>query len=177
MQSRDSPQQRVVPVRFAYGVAGARVLDALRPALDVVADGDTVECCHLSSPVEHHGLTAKRVRDGRVGRSASGEAGSLVVERHLGHRHPRYTTLKGRVGGEGGPFVLLQRVPAEERAVHLDIETDDLEAENRAAPGPGREDQGPRARSRRDDGAFGPCLLRGADPPAGLSSKAATWSE
>jgi predicted enzyme related to lactoylglutathione lyase len=42
---------------------------------------------------------------------------------------PRYETLKGRVGGDGGPYVALQRVPAEERAVHLDIETDDVEAE------------------------------------------------
>jgi predicted enzyme related to lactoylglutathione lyase len=45
------------------------------------------------------------------------------------HENPRYTTLKGRVGGDGGPYVLLQRVPAEERAVHLDIETDDVDAE------------------------------------------------
>ena len=42
---------------------------------------------------------------------------------------PRYVTLRGRVGGDGGPFVLLQRVPAEERAIHLDIESDDIEAE------------------------------------------------
>src|SRR5215510_11146224 len=41
----------------------------------------------------------------------------------------RYTSLKGRVGGDGGPIVLLQRVSAPERAIHLDIETDDVEAE------------------------------------------------
>ncbi len=41
----------------------------------------------------------------------------------------RYATLRGRIGGEGGPYVLLQRVPAEERATHLDIEADDVEAE------------------------------------------------
>ena len=41
----------------------------------------------------------------------------------------RYTSLRGRVGGEGGPIVLLQRVTAAERAIHLDIETDDVEAE------------------------------------------------
>jgi len=41
----------------------------------------------------------------------------------------RYTTLKGLVGGEGGVLVGLQRVPREERATHLDIETDDVEAE------------------------------------------------
>jgi len=44
---------------------------------------------------------------------------------------PRYTSLRGRVGGDGGPIVLLQRVPEAERAVHLDIETDDVEAEVR----------------------------------------------
>jgi hypothetical protein len=45
------------------------------------------------------------------------------------YENPRYMTLKGRVGGGGGPIVLLQRVPPAERAVHLDIETDDVEAE------------------------------------------------
>lgn len=44
---------------------------------------------------------------------------------------PIYTSLRGRVGGDGGPIVLLQRVPAAERAIHLDIETDDVEAEVR----------------------------------------------
>ncbi len=42
---------------------------------------------------------------------------------------PRYHSLSGRFGGDGGPFVLLQRVPAAERAIHLDIETDDVPAE------------------------------------------------
>jgi predicted enzyme related to lactoylglutathione lyase len=42
---------------------------------------------------------------------------------------PRYASLRGRLGGEGGPYVTLQRVAAEERAIHLDIETDDVEAE------------------------------------------------
>jgi len=41
----------------------------------------------------------------------------------------RYTSLRGRVGGDGGPIVLLQRVTAAERAIHLDIESDDVEAE------------------------------------------------
>ena len=41
----------------------------------------------------------------------------------------RYRSLRGRVGGQGGPYVLLQKVPAAERALHLDIETDDVEAE------------------------------------------------
>jgi hypothetical protein len=45
--------------------------------------------------------------------------------------NPRYASLKGRVGGDGGPYVLLQRVVPEERAVHLDVETDDVEAEVR----------------------------------------------
>ena len=42
---------------------------------------------------------------------------------------PRYTSLRGRLGGDGGPIVLLQRVTAAERAIHLDIETDDVPAE------------------------------------------------
>ena len=41
----------------------------------------------------------------------------------------RYASLKGRVGGDGGAIVLLQRVSAPERAIHLDIETDDVDAE------------------------------------------------
>ena len=45
--------------------------------------------------------------------------------------NPIYTSLRGRVGGDGGPIVLLQRVPAAERAIHLDIETDDVAAEVR----------------------------------------------
>jgi hypothetical protein len=43
--------------------------------------------------------------------------------------NPIYSSLRGRVGGDGGPIVLLQRVPAPERAIHLDIESDDVEAE------------------------------------------------
>lgn len=43
--------------------------------------------------------------------------------------NPRYASLRGRIGGEGGPYVMLQSVPAEERAIHLDIESDDVEAE------------------------------------------------
>jgi hypothetical protein len=39
---------------------------------------------------------------------------------------PRYVSLRGRIGGEGGPYLLLQRVTKPERAVHLDIETDDV---------------------------------------------------
>lgn len=42
---------------------------------------------------------------------------------------PVYASLRGRIGGDGGPFVGLQRVSAGERAIHLDIETDDVEAE------------------------------------------------
>jgi predicted enzyme related to lactoylglutathione lyase len=42
---------------------------------------------------------------------------------------PRYRALRGRVGGEGGPFIVMQRVSERERAIHLDIETDDVGAE------------------------------------------------
>ena len=41
----------------------------------------------------------------------------------------RYVSLRGRIGGEGGPYVLLQRVTRPERAIHLDIETDDVARE------------------------------------------------
>ena len=44
-------------------------------------------------------------------------------------RDERFAGLRGRVGGEGGAYVGLQRVPESERAIHLDIETDDVEAE------------------------------------------------
>lgn len=40
-----------------------------------------------------------------------------------------YVSLRGRVGGDGGPIVMIQRVPDAERAIHLDIEADDVEAE------------------------------------------------
>ena len=43
--------------------------------------------------------------------------------------NPRYASLRGRIGGEGGAYVMLQRVAPEERAIHLDIETDDVAAE------------------------------------------------
>lgn len=52
-------------------------------------------------------------------------------------KNPRYTTLRGRVAGEGSPYVLLQRVAADETAVHLDIETDDVEAEVKRLEGLG----------------------------------------
>ncbi len=41
----------------------------------------------------------------------------------------RYATLEGSVGDRGGLLVGLQRVASAERATHLDIETDDVEAE------------------------------------------------
>jgi predicted enzyme related to lactoylglutathione lyase len=44
-------------------------------------------------------------------------------------RDARYAALKGRVGGEAGVFIGFQRVPKEQPAVHLDIETDDVGAE------------------------------------------------
>ncbi len=45
------------------------------------------------------------------------------------HLDDRYASLRGRVGGDGGVVLMLQRVPAAERAIHLDIETDDVPAE------------------------------------------------
>ena len=62
------------------------------------------------------------------------EAGATFWSKALGRPRlatgdDRYETLKGRVGDGGAPIVLLQKVVPEERAVHLDIETDDVEAE------------------------------------------------
>jgi hypothetical protein len=60
--------------------------------------------------------------------------GVAFWSRALGKRtypdeNPRYVSLGGRVGGEGGPYVLMQQVPPPERAIHLDIESDDVPAE------------------------------------------------
>ena len=44
-------------------------------------------------------------------------------------RNERFASLRGRVGGESGLYVGFQRVPKDERGIHLDIETDDVEAE------------------------------------------------
>jgi hypothetical protein len=52
-----------------------------------------------------------------------GEAGPLLT------RNERFSSLRGRIGGEGALYVGLQQVPIRERAIHLDIETDDVEAE------------------------------------------------
>ncbi len=54
---------------------------------------------------------------------------SAALGRPLVPRDERYVSLRGRIGGEGAPYVGLQRVPSPERAIHLDIETDDVEAE------------------------------------------------
>jgi hypothetical protein len=53
--------------------------------------------------------------------------GRTVLEAPRGD--DRFHSLKGRTGREGGLYVGLQRVPAAQRAIHLDIETDDVEAE------------------------------------------------
>jgi catechol 2,3-dioxygenase-like lactoylglutathione lyase family enzyme len=44
-------------------------------------------------------------------------------------RNERYESLRGRHGGEGGLYVGLQRGMADPQKLHLDIETDDVEAE------------------------------------------------
>ena len=44
-------------------------------------------------------------------------------------RSERYESLRGRVGGEGGLYVGLQRGMDDPQKLHLDIETDDVEAE------------------------------------------------
>jgi hypothetical protein len=54
---------------------------------------------------------------------------SAALGRPLLERGERYVALRGRIGGEGALYLGLQRVPTAERAVHLDIETDDVAAE------------------------------------------------
>jgi catechol 2,3-dioxygenase-like lactoylglutathione lyase family enzyme len=54
---------------------------------------------------------------------------SAALGRPLVARNERFCSVRGRLGGEGSPYFGLQRVPAAERAIHLDIETDDVEAE------------------------------------------------
>jgi hypothetical protein len=44
-------------------------------------------------------------------------------------RNERFVGLRGRVGGESGVYVGLQRLSEGGTAIHLDIETDDVEAE------------------------------------------------
>jgi predicted enzyme related to lactoylglutathione lyase len=65
--------------------------------------------------------------------SSDYERGIAFWSRALGkegmREDDRYTTFRGNVGGAGGLLLGLQRVPPAERAIHLDIETDDVAAE------------------------------------------------
>jgi|KBSSwiStaDraftv2_1062776.scaffolds.fasta_scaffold213251_2 catechol 2,3-dioxygenase-like lactoylglutathione lyase family enzyme len=54
---------------------------------------------------------------------------SAALGRPLVRRNERFSSLRGRIGGEGSPYLGFQRVPSAERAIHLDIETDDVVAE------------------------------------------------
>jgi hypothetical protein len=54
---------------------------------------------------------------------------SAALGRKTTDRNDRFSSLQGRVGKDGGVFVGFQRVPSEELAIHLDIETDDVQAE------------------------------------------------
>ena len=54
---------------------------------------------------------------------------SAALGRPLVDRDERFSSVRGRLGGEGAPYLGFQRVPSVERAIHLDIETDDVEAE------------------------------------------------
>jgi catechol 2,3-dioxygenase-like lactoylglutathione lyase family enzyme len=54
---------------------------------------------------------------------------SAALGREIVVRNERFSSLRGRLGGEGSPYLGFQRVPSAERAIHLDIETDDVEAE------------------------------------------------
>ena len=54
---------------------------------------------------------------------------SAALGRPIVPRDQRFCSLRGRIGGEGSPYLGFQRVPSAERAIHLDIETDDVAAE------------------------------------------------
>ena len=61
------------------------------------------------------------------------EAGADFWSSALGRErvieNARYETLKGRLGGAGGPYIGLQRGMDDAQRFHVDIETDDVEAE------------------------------------------------
>src|SRR5262249_31293765 len=54
---------------------------------------------------------------------------SAALGRPVLTRDERFSSLRGRIGGEGSPYLGFQRVPGGERAIQLDIETDDVDAE------------------------------------------------
>ena len=54
---------------------------------------------------------------------------SAALGRQVMVRDERFASVRGRIGGEGSPYLGFQRVPSAERAIHLDIESDDVEAE------------------------------------------------
>ena len=51
----------------------------------------------------------------------------------------RYETLRGRLGGEGAPFIGLQRGMDDPQKFHIDIEADDVAAEVSRLEGLGAE--------------------------------------
>jgi hypothetical protein len=53
---------------------------------------------------------------------------SAAIGRPIVERNERFSSLRGRIAG-GSPYLGFQRVPSAERAVHPDIETDDVAAE------------------------------------------------
>jgi catechol 2,3-dioxygenase-like lactoylglutathione lyase family enzyme len=54
---------------------------------------------------------------------------SAALGRERLARSERYESLRGRLGGEGGPYIGFQRGMDDPQKFHLDIETDDVEAE------------------------------------------------
>jgi hypothetical protein len=65
--------------------------------------------------------------------AASFEAGAAFWSAALGRervtRSERFESLRGRIGGEGGLYLGLQRGMDDPQKLHLDVETDDVEAE------------------------------------------------
>jgi catechol 2,3-dioxygenase-like lactoylglutathione lyase family enzyme len=60
---------------------------------------------------------------------AGAEFWSAALGRERVVKNERYEALKGRLGGVGGPFIGLQRGMDDAQRLHLDVETDDVDAE------------------------------------------------
>jgi hypothetical protein len=70
---------------------------------------------------------------------AGAEFWSAALGRERMVEDERYETLRGRLGGPGGPYVGLQRGMDDPQRFHVDIETDDVEAEVNRLTGLGAE--------------------------------------
>ena len=100
---------------------------------------------------------------------------SAALGRERVKRSERFESLRGRIGGEGGLYVGLQRGMDDPQKFHLDIETDDVEAEVARLQGLGAEVKA-RIRSHvvmRAPGGHTFCVLRATR--GDFSANAKSW--